>query len=190
MKPDSIPQWTSQGMLPPTAPTALDRSPYHASLTDLVLRYATSTERNALLQGFLSFREALHASGLDQGFQWVDGSFLENIELIEERGPHDIDVVTFYYSPNGQAQEDLVRHAPLLFDRVHTKEVYRVDAYFVELNGRAPEPLVDETVYWYSLWSHSRNGQWKGYVQLDLSSADDQAAQANLGKAANQGGQP
>ncbi|WP_414651656.1 DUF6932 family protein [Hafnia paralvei] len=33
--------------------------------------------------------------GLAEGFQWVDGSFTENIELIERRTPNDVDVVTF-----------------------------------------------------------------------------------------------
>ncbi|WP_426763559.1 DUF6932 family protein [Hafnia paralvei] len=33
--------------------------------------------------------------GLAEGFQWVDGSFTENVELIERRTPNDVDVVIF-----------------------------------------------------------------------------------------------
>ena len=71
----SIPQWTAQGVLPPinsSIPTTTDRSPYEVSLTDVVLRYATSPERNAIFEGFLRFRAALHAAGLDKGFQWIE----------------------------------------------------------------------------------------------------------------------
>ena len=193
MMPDPIPGWTSEGVLPPVhpdaLPTARERSPYRVSLIDLVLRYAMSTERNAILQGFLSFRKALNDVGLDQGFQWVDGSFAENIELIGVRPPNDIDVVTFCYVPDKQGQEEMVHRAPRLFVHAHIKEDYRVDSQFVQLNGRMPESLVDDATYWYSLWSHNRTGQWKGYVQLDLSSADDQITQAYLDKAVNQGGQ-
>ena len=84
----AIPDWNAQGVLPPinpASPTSFDRSPYQISLTDLVLRYATSAARETILGGFLRFRAALHAAGLIQGFQWIDGSFLEHIELIEER---------------------------------------------------------------------------------------------------------
>ena len=58
------------------------------------------------------------------------------------------------------------------------------------LNGDEPEPLVRQSTYWYSLWSHRRNGQWKGFLQIDLSPADDLIAEANLGKMLNKGGQP
>ena len=189
----SIPKWNAQGVLPPinpATPKEADRSPYQVSLTDLVLRYAITAERNTILDGYLRFRTALHAVGFVRGFQWVDGSFLENIEVIEGRAPRDMDVVTFFHLPDGQTQEDLVRTSPRLFALVHTKNDYRVDAYFVQLNGGTPEPLVGQSTYWYSLWSHRRNGQWKGYLQLDLSSGEDSVAKANLDKMTNPGGQP
>lgn len=31
-----------------------------------------------------------------KGFQWLDSSFLENIEAAESRPPRDLDVLTFY----------------------------------------------------------------------------------------------
>lgn len=46
------------------------------------------------------------------------------------------------------------------------------------------------SAYWYSLWSHRRNGQWKGYLQIDLLPTDDATASAELrevtGEGANQ----
>ena len=104
----TIPDWNARGILPPTnpqSPTGIDRSPYAISLMDLVLRFAKTPERIGILEGFLSFRQAMHRLGLVRGFQWVDGSFLENIELIEGRTPHDIDIVTFFYIPEGMTQE-------------------------------------------------------------------------------------
>jgi hypothetical protein len=123
-----IPEWTSLGVLPPISATAFERSPYRTSLTDLILRYATSVARNGILQGLLSFREALHAVGLSSGFQWVDGSFVENIELIENRDPHDVDVVTFFHMPDEQTQEALYSLASDLFKPSSTKATYHVDA--------------------------------------------------------------
>jgi hypothetical protein len=189
----SIPQWTTQGVLSPinpVAPAQTDRSPYLVTLTDLVLRYTTSKDRIQILRGFLEFRTKLHSALLDKGFQWIDGSFLEHIEMVEGRPPRDIDVVTFFHLPNGQTQADMVNKFPRLFNPTFTKADYSVDGYFVQLNVDKPESLVAQSTYWYSLWSHRCNGQWKGYLQIDLSSADDQVAQVNLERIMNSGGQP
>ncbi len=189
---NSIPDWNAQGLLPPIselAPTSYERSPYRVSLVDLILRLATTPKRTSILEGFLSFRSALHNVGLIRGFQWVDGSFMENIELIEERDPGDIDVVTFYHSPVGKTQQELIEQHQHLFDSGNTKEDYCVDAYYKELDGDNPEVLVWQASYWYSLWSHRRTRQWKGFLQIDLSPAEDEVAKANLGKLSGEGNQ-
>lgn len=189
----AIPNWNSQGVLPPinpAAPTSVDRSPYWVSLTDVVLRFATTPDRRSILAGLLSFRAALHSVGLTEGFQWLNGSFAEDIETIVGCPPHDIDVVTFFRLPPGQTQQSLSRARPRLFDPRGTKNDYHVDAYFVQLDSGSPEPLVNQSAYWYSLWSHRRNGQWKGYLRIDLSSSDDPVARANLDKMTNHGGHP
>jgi hypothetical protein len=190
----AIPGWNVQGVLPPinpTMPTHSERSPYAVSLTDVVLRFGTSPERLTILAGFLSFRSALHNAGLVSGFQWINGSFLEDIERmpLEKRSPRDIDTVTFYFLPEGQTQNSLFQAFPRLFRRDHTKQDYHVDAYFEQLNGDAPEALVRRSAYWYSIWSHRRNGQWKGYLQVGLSSNDDEVAKVNLENIKNQGPQ-
>lgn len=193
MSPVAIPNWNLQGVLPPInpmSPTSVDRSPYSVTLTDLVLHFGSSAPRHSILSGLLAFRSALHSSGLTQGFQWVDGSFLENIEMIENRDPADVDVVTFFHLPAGQSQQGLFNAHPRLFNRTDTKADHHVDAFFVQLNGGVPEPLVGQSTYWYSLWSHRRNGQWKGYLQIDLSPTDDAIAETNLSKMMNKGGQP
>jgi hypothetical protein len=178
-----IPGWNSNGVIPPidpTNPTSFERSPYEVSLTDLVLRFGTSLERQEVLNGFLLFRSELHKVGLTRGVQWLDGSFLENIESLESRAPNDIDVVTFYHRPNSYTQQELFKASPRLFNHDNVKEDYHVDAYLINLDDNTPEFLVSSSAYWYSVWSHRRNLLWKGYLQIDLSQTHDASAIDNL----------
>ncbi len=192
-----IPAWNAVGLLPPldeAQPTSAERSPYVVSLSDFVLRFGQSEERRRLLDGFLRYRKALHAVDLTSGFQWVDGSFLENIELLEARPPNDLDVVTFYDRPPGQSEAELYARASHLIPagaaaKRALKTNFHVDPYLVYL-GLSPERLVENSAYWYSLWSHRRNREWKGFLQIDLAPLEDAAAQITLTKLGNQGVQP
>lgn len=58
----------------------------------------------------------------------------------------------------------------------------------MQLNGVEPELVlvVEQCTYWNSLWSHRRNGQWKGYLQVDLAPAGDREAMANLDLMSNE----
>ena len=94
--------------------------------------------------------------------------------------------MTFLRLPEGQPQTSLQQASPELFDPEATRRRYRVDAYFLQLNETAPESLVDQSTYWNSLWSHRRNGEWKGYLHLDLAPAGDQEAMANLDGMSNE----
>lgn len=173
-----IPAWNALGLLPPideAQPASPSRSPYRVTLADLVQRYATSAERRQILGGLLRYRQALHGLGLVRGFQWLDGSFLEHVEAIEQRAPRDIDVVTFFRLPEGMSQVELMPRNPRLFRPQHTKMIYNVDAYLVDL-GQGAEQLVMQASYWYSMWSHRRNQAWKGYLHIDLASDQDTAA--------------
>lgn len=190
MTPVRIPDWNPQGVLPPNDPvdpTAAERSPYTVSLTDLVLHFGTTEKRQTILGGLLGLRAALHAAGLAEGFQWVDGSYLEDIERTENRDPADIDVVTFFHLPEGETQQSFASAHPHLFNHADTKSRFHVDAYFVPLNDNPPEYLVERSAYWYSLWSHRRNGQWKGYLQIDLAITHDAIAVAELQNAIARG---
>jgi len=185
-----IPSWTSQGILPPvdpSNPTSTARSPYVICMSDLVSRFSTSQDRLSILKGFFSFRSALHGIGLIKGFQWLDGSFLENIELIKARSPRDIDVVTFYFPPDNQTQNELLNNNPQFFDHDYLKDNYHVDAYYVDLSSKRPENLISKSAYWYGVWSHQRKTLlWKGYLQVDLSPTDDHIALDNLMRTMNQ----
>ncbi|WP_225922790.1 DUF6932 family protein [Pseudomonas hamedanensis] len=93
-----IPEWNAEGVLPPinnNDPIGSDRAPYHVSLEQVVDRFATSPDRCDIFAGYLAHRAELHRMGMDSGFQWLDGSFTEDIEMLENRAPRDIDVVTF-----------------------------------------------------------------------------------------------
>lgn len=190
----AIPSWNSLGLIPPIneqQPTSVERSPYVVSLTDFVLRFGQTQPRRTVLDGFLRYRAALHVAGLVSGFQWLDGSFLENVELLEARAPNDIDVVTFFDLPVGKSQMDMLQQFPDLFPTTRgaqqkLKETYCVDAY-VEHLGKAPSRLVRQSSYWYSMWSHRRNQAWKGYVQIDLAPTSDSSAITQLENLARQG---
>jgi len=190
----ALPSWNSLGLIPPIdeqQPTSAERSPYTVSLTDFVLRFGQTSPRRKVLAGLLKYRAALHAAGLISGFQCLDGSFLENVEILESRAPNDIDVVTFFDLPAGKSQADLQQQFPELFPatravHLQLKESYSVDAY-VEHLGKAPSRLVRQSSYWYSMWSHRRNQVWKGFVQIDLAPSDDAMATAQLENLASQG---
>lgn len=186
--------WNSQGVLypiDPSRPTSRNRSPYKVSLNDLVLQFSSSSYRQDLLSGLLSFRSALHGIGITAGFQWLDGSFLECVESLRSCPPKDIDIVTFYIVPSGQTQQTLEASHPQLFDRDSLKNIYHVDAFFVELKGSTIGKLISESTYWYSVWSHQRNSfLWKGYLQIDLSPTEDNIALDSLNRIKSQGNPP
>jgi len=188
----AIPPWTANGVLPPinpSQPVSPDRSPYVVSLTDYVRRFGGTSERRTVIDGLIRYRAALHAVGLESGFQWLDGSFLEHVEWIEGRAPNDVDVVTFYRLPAGISQAQLAAKAGALFHNTSVKANYHVDGYLVHL-GMDPELLTRRSTYWYSVWSHRRNQLWKGFVQVDLAPTEDATAATTLTSVSSSGGRP
>jgi hypothetical protein len=179
----SLPDWNNLGVLPPIRPSAggssIDRSPYAVEPAILVDRLGTSSERRHILEGLFQFRAELARIGIVSGFQWIDGSFLEQIELIESRSPNDMDVVTFM-DLAGLNQQLLLQQYPTMFDHKQIKAQYTVDAYFVELGNPLDQESVRKVSYWYSMWSHRRNGIWKGFVRVDLGTEKDSYAQTLL----------
>lgn len=195
----AIPDWNLHGVLPPidpSNPVSEHRSPYMVSVTDLVPRFGLSPERLDILKGLFLLRSELHKIGLVKGFQWLDGSFSENIELLQSRSPNDIDVVTFFHPPDSKTEDDLLIEYPQLFDKDRLKNTYHVDAYWVGLpdgglEKNELEELVADSIYWYGVWSHQRNSfSWKGYLQIDLSPTDDNIALEDLYRAMSEGGAP
>jgi hypothetical protein len=133
-----------------------------------------------IAEGFLRMRGELAALGIC-GFQWLDGSFVEDIETRQGRDPADIDVVTFVAQPQRRTDIEAALTGRDLLNRAKTKATFHVDHFLVPLCCE-PELLVDLARYWYGLFSHCRNGIWKGMLRVELSPGlTDDAAWKVLG---------
>ena len=177
-----IPAFNHSHVLPPflgDGPTASsDFSPYVVSMLEVAQRFAHLPGRHQLVQGLLDYRADLAALGFVRGFQWLDGSFAEDIEAQQQRAPRDVDVVTFAYAPVGMSStqiSQLLSAHPDLFVPARANEKYGCDAYVVPLD-KSPENLVKRTTYYFGLFSHRRADQvWKGLLQIPLESDDASA---------------
>jgi hypothetical protein len=184
-----IPDFTISGVLPPfmgTTPTAPAlMSPYQTNLTRIANKLCGSNERKDIFRGLLAYRQQLAGIGLQVGFQWLSGSFMEDIEGLETRPPNDVDLVTFCHRPASAIDDPAwkafsVANLPLL-DTRSVKAAFKCDAYFVDLNTE-PTNVVRQTRYWFGLFSHRRGGLWKGMLQIPLVvTADDADAYALVG---------
>jgi hypothetical protein len=170
-----IPEHRADGTLPPFVGDQKDRmkrgAPYHATLEQVLERLVTSPGRARIFSGYLDLSAELHAEGIQGGFQWVGGSFVE-------RGPepNDIDLVTFFERPRAwtsrQIELEAVTRAPHLFTQAAAKQRFSCDAFYVDASCDAAR-LVRWTTKWYSLYAHGRDGrQWKGFLWLDFPPLD------------------
>jgi hypothetical protein len=97
--PPDIPDFTISGILPPflgaspTAPALM--SPYSTTLTRIAGKFCSSDPRKEIFRGLLAYRQQLSGIGLQVGFQWLSGSFMEDIEGLEARSPKDVDIGRF-----------------------------------------------------------------------------------------------
>lgn len=182
-----IPPFNDSGFLPPytgensTIDTLV--SPYRTTMLNFATRFATSPERRAILRGLLAYRAALGAVGIADGYQWLNGSFCSDIERLETRPPGDIDVVTYACRPaHAKGSDEFKRFVAANLDVFHpirTKDLFKVDAYFTDLDIR-PHRLVDRASYWHGVFGHQRvTSLWKGMVRVDLQ-CDDAAALQHL----------
>jgi len=142
-------------------------------MSEVVRNFGTSKDRRAILAGLLEYRQELYSLSVLSGFQWLDGSFMENIEVLDNRSPNDVDVVTFFSLPAGVTQADLFSQAHHLFHVKTSKARFRVDGYPMILSQAMEEYNVHMVAYWYSMWSHTRKSRWKGFVRVNLDQTDD-----------------
>lgn len=190
--PFDIPGFTVSGALPPyLGATPVDpalMSPFETTLVRIANKLCRSAERREIFTGLLKYRQELKKLGFTTGFQWLSGSFMEDIETLEKRHPGDVDVVVFAPRPSGVA-DDAGMQAFMtkninLFHPHFVKPVFHCDPYFVDLN-LPPEYVVERSRYWFGLFSHRRvTGLWKGMLQVPLAvSQDDVDASKLLGMA-------
>lgn len=179
-----IPAFTPEGVLPPYIGDPRqphDLSPYPATILELCGRFNSSPVRVEILRGFLTFRQRLRTAGFVAGFQWLDGSFLEDIERTEGRAPRDLDVVTFYMPPGMAFNQQVFNSQRDLFDRAAVKVAYHLDHFFVDMQAH-PEAVIEHSRYWTHLFSHRRDKLWKGMLRLELNTpVDDNSAATILG---------
>ena len=165
-----IPPFDHNHVLPPHIgiPTRPEHvSPYKCLVSEFCERFSTTPQRIELLQNFMEFRLRMVPFGIIHGFQWIDGSFSENIEVSEKRCPNDIDVVTFIGGKTIKEQKDIILTFPEFGDFRLSKRTYKLDHYTVDYTYN-PELTVELTRYWIQLFCHNRSKVWKGIVQLPL----------------------
>jgi hypothetical protein len=146
-------------------------SPYQCTTLELCKRFATSNERIEILKGLLTFRQKIKNEGIIIGFQWLDGSFIENIEVSEKRAPRDLDLVTFFGGFTIDEQYEWLKTFPEFIDNQLSKKHYKLDHYFVDYYYN-PDVTVELSRYWIQLFTHNRTGVWKGILRLDLNTAE------------------
>lgn len=176
-----IPPFSASGVLPafidasPTVPAK--RSPYTTDMFQLVERFCTSAHRAKLLLGLNSYRRHLSEGGFASGYQWIDGSFVEDVETTRGRPPSDIDVVTLFNRPiKYQVSVDLwdsdyrATLHEAYFSTQHMKPRYYCDTYSIDLDADQSS-LVDHTMYWGGLFTDIKGStEKKGIVRVPLAS--------------------
>lgn len=149
-----------------------DVSPFKCTTVDLCNKFSTSPKRIEILKGFLSFRNKLNSFGLVNGFQWLDGSFLEDVETREQRPPNDLDLVTIYWGYDLNFQQNLMQNFPEFADSILSKQNYFLDHYPFDA-FYSPVATVEQTKYWVQLFSHNRDSVWKGMLQIELNTPNE-----------------
>lgn len=174
-----IPAFDHNLVLPPHTGDPRDRSdlsPYACTTLELVQRFATSGERIEILREFLRFRAELQNRGLQVGFQWLDGSFLEDIETYAFRPPRDLDLLTVFWTYDLPFLNKLVIDLPAFMNPAISKRDFKLD-HFPVMADESPEVTVENTRYWIQLFTHRRDGVWKGILRIELNTpAEDQVA--------------
>ncbi|TJV42416.1 MAG: hypothetical protein E5Y02_14885 [Mesorhizobium sp.] len=171
--------------------TSADRSPYFTHITEVVETFGTTAERRSLLSNLITYRTRLAEEGYVSGIQFINGSFVENIEATAKRPPSDIDVFSILNLPvkyAGAEPEMLAAGAAFwqatVANREHNKELLRLDTYALLIEDTTLGAMLQTVMYWYSLFSHQRDTfAWKGFLAVMIDPEADKNAIALLGAA-------
>lgn len=179
-------------MLPPVAgasPTDQDRSPYVISMQELVQGFGTTPRRKSLLRNLIAYRTILAGGGYQSGLQFIDGSFVEDVEA-RGKEPGDIDVFSLLNVPSQYVQNPpLWQQGGFQFwaeevqNQPKNKARFELDTYAILVEDFPLLGLLKNVMYWHSLFSHQRDTfAWKGFVALVLDPVQDAAALTMLGE--------
>lgn len=184
--PNPIPDFDQNLVIPPHVGDPVDPgqlSPYPCTTLDLCQRLGRTPERRSILGKFLDFRQRLLGEGLNNGFQWLDGSFLEDVERRENRAPKDLDLVTVFWGYDRAFLQGLATRFREFASPSLARISFNLDHYCLDA-GYDPAVTLEQTRYWMLLFSHNREGVWKGMLRIELNTpADDKAARQALAKA-------
>jgi hypothetical protein len=170
-----IPDFTPDLALPPHLGNPIQHeqlSPYSCTTEELCTRLGNTNKRREILNGFLDFRQHLSEHGVTQGFQWLGGSLLEQIEMLENRPQNDLDVATFYWPTGPDQNQTLAQNFPEFRSFNLSKQAFQVDSYPVDIS-HSPGFTIYWVKYWVLVFSHRRDGIWKGMLQINLNTPDE-----------------
>jgi len=171
-----IPAFDHNSVLPPHLgdPREMHHlSPYTCTIIDIVNRFATSKARVDILTSFINFRNKIRNAGVAKNaFQWIDGSFVEDIESLEARDPRDIDVLTVYFGYDPLFIHNVVTVLPEFRDPQLSKDNFSVDHYPLDISNH-PYDTYLYVKYWTMLFTHNSAGIWKGILQIELDTQTD-----------------
>ncbi len=188
-----VPSFNANGILPPVAGTNMvdmERSPYIITMTEIVQTFGTTPLRRQLLRNLIAYRELILSGGYTSGIQFLDGSFVEDVERHSGREPRDIDVFTllhvqanYIHDPLAWQRDCLPFWAEEIQNQPKNKQRYQLDTYATLVEEFSLVGLLKNVMYWYSLFSHQRDTYaWKGFVAVMLDAAQDEQALILLGE--------
>jgi hypothetical protein len=129
------------------------------TLKDFEESFATNESRQSLLVEYNAFIEYLNSLGINNFYQWIDGSF-----VTKKTTPRDIDVVSFI-----ETKEFKMNEKELL---LLSKMFQNIDCYFVEVFLRDDKKYFiteTDTSYWFHLFQGTRKPRVKkGFVQINF----------------------
>lgn len=188
----SVIEFNEQGLLPTFlgSPTSLqNRSPFQYSIEcfarDFIDGYEgfNAERRSKLIMGLLGYRKLLYDHGIVKGFNWIDGSFVTNKELLVGAPPNDLDVYSILELPEGETQESLADKFPYISDHDKILQDLSLDTYFhfVDTDNFNYDSTIKSAVYFHSIWTQYKNTTlYKGYIRVDLSPDQDILLKAKL----------
>ncbi|MEW9808779.1 hypothetical protein ABUE31_22600, partial [Mesorhizobium sp. ZMM04-5] len=162
---------------------------YIISTSELVQTFGTTLRRKQLLRNLLAYRGLMYANGYVSGIQFLDGSFVEDVERHSGREPGDIDVYSLLDTPKRYVQDPALWHpdgfkfwAEEIQNQPLNKSRFELDTYALLVQELPLVHLLKDVMYWYSLFSHQKvTFAWKGFVAILLDQQQDVDALALLG---------
>lgn len=179
-----IPEFIKSGVLPPYIFDSEDEdlngklSPYTCSSLKLCKRFGTTENRINILKKLLLFRKKMHKENIRIGFQWLYGSFVENIEVSQKREPKDLDIITFYRGFSESGIQELKKTFPEYLSPKSSLKKYNLDhsAFIMDIS---PEFTVELLMNSMQLCTHTRKGEWKGILRLEINTPEEDETALN-----------